>query len=483
LFEKISEPRQDEYQSVLVLWLKEEVLKGHPLQKLSGLIKKAPNIKFIGPYSSDMLHDMVSETRRFSNVSCHDNENKKSNKWSNLENVQFYAYGASAPDDQLLGDLSDHCRTVQRDLESLGIHLQRTIATDDKLADGIVRELKLRHVKLGLIDGDDLALISEWDTFYGQTLPKAVEREFASDGLGHDRIHKFTYLRGLDGLLPPAEEKEDQKQDKATTEGEKQAGTEGFFKTVADTKTLDRPIGQGQFDYLRRISEHLHKIDEDLRKNNQKIRAVGILGSDVFDKLLILRALRQEFPEALFFTTDFDEAFTIESELPYTRNLIISSSYGPNLNDEIQGEIPSFRSSYQTSAFLATLSAIGDPANNWKTPEGFSDYIAEQLSAARIFEIERSGHVLPFAGDGAPVPSQQYYDRKQEECPKDSGSCNPLLLVAEAALANEGRSAAEDGAQRNFKDSPSCRGGDPSNCGNIQPVSENLFQPLRTAAE
>ena len=106
--------------------------------------KKAPNIKFIGPYSSDMLHDMVSETRRFSNVSCLDNENKKSNKWSNLENVQFYAYGASAPDDQLLGDLSDHCRTVQRYLESLGIHLQRTIATDDKLADAIAKEPKLR---------------------------------------------------------------------------------------------------------------------------------------------------------------------------------------------------------------------------------------------------------------------------------------------------------------------------------------------------
>src|ERR1700730_1082382 len=39
-------------------------------------------------------------------------------------------------------------------------------------------------------------------------------------------------IRGLDGLLPPAEEKEDQKQAKATTKGEKQAGTEGFFKIV-----------------------------------------------------------------------------------------------------------------------------------------------------------------------------------------------------------------------------------------------------------
>jgi len=55
--------------------------------------------------------------------------------------------------------------------------------------------------------------------------------------------------------LPSAEGKEDQKQDKETAQGEKQAGTTDFFKIETDTKTLDRPIGQSQFDYLRRISE------------------------------------------------------------------------------------------------------------------------------------------------------------------------------------------------------------------------------------
>jgi hypothetical protein len=43
-----------------------------------------------------------------------------------------------------------------------------------------------------------------------------------------------------------------------------------------------------------------------------------VLGRDIFDKLLILRALCPEFPEALFFTTDFDEAYTIKSELAYS---------------------------------------------------------------------------------------------------------------------------------------------------------------------
>jgi hypothetical protein len=99
------------------------------------------------------------------------------------------------------------------------------------------------------------------------------------------------------------------------------------------------------------------KFDDGLRKqtdkegHERKIKAIGILGGDVFDKLLILRALRPEFPEALFFTTDFDEAFTIKSELPFTRNLIISSSFGPNLSEWLHGDIPFFRDTYQTSHF------------------------------------------------------------------------------------------------------------------------------------
>jgi hypothetical protein len=289
--------------------------------------------------------------------------------------------------------LTDRCQTVQHYFDQLDIDLQRTIATDDTLARGIVTELQHRRVSAG---EDDVALISEWDTFYGQTFPQTVALQFACRDPSSDCpwIHKFTYLRGLDGLLPSVERTEDRKQDKATTQGEKQAGAPDFFKVETDTKTLERPIGQGQFDYLRRISAHLRKIDDKLRKETpvRKIKAIGILGSDVFDKLLILRALRPEFPEALFFTTDFDEAFTIMSELPFTRNLIISSSFGPNLSDKFQGEIPFFRDTYQTSAFLATLSAIGDPS------EVFKDYIAEQLRVPRIFEIERTGDVLAFAG-------------------------------------------------------------------------------------
>ena len=157
-------------------------------------------------------------------------------------------------------------------------------------------------------------------------------------------------------------------------------------------------------------------------------------------------SLRPAFPEALFFTTDFDEAFTIKSELPFTRNLLIASSFGPNLNDMLQGGIPFFRDTYQTSAFLATLSAIGD---NWKIPEMSPSQLAERLRFSRIFEIGRTGHVLSFIGKAAPptglMPSN---NEEQKACSKSLLSCNPGLLVAYGSHPLlEGRSEGENDFQ------------------------------------
>ena len=102
------------------------------------------------------------------------------------------------------------------------------------------------------IGGGDIALISEWDTFYGQTLPKTVEQQFR---LAHenyrprmnlpdnDWVHKLTYLRGLDGVLPYAETK-DQKLNQASNSGEKQPGATDFFKLANDTESLERPIAE-----------------------------------------------------------------------------------------------------------------------------------------------------------------------------------------------------------------------------------------------
>jgi hypothetical protein len=132
----------------------------------------------------------------------------------------------------------------------------------------------------------------------------------------------------------------------------------------------------------------LRKEDERLRAlgDGSRIAAIGVLGSDVFDKLLVLRALKPLFPRALFFTTDFDYTLTMSSELGWTRNLLIASSFGPTLDPQIQSQIPPFRGSNETSAFLATLLALGVAKSDDPTP----------CLTPRIFEIERTGEPLQF---------------------------------------------------------------------------------------
>jgi hypothetical protein len=479
-FKKVSEPGEAKHgeptDSVTVLWLKEDFFMHHPLLALSSLVgllnrDQNPTVKFIGPFSSDMLYGMVNEALALNGHTC----SGTNRHWEYLGDVKFYAYGASAPDKYLFKKLPHRCDSLRDYFENVGIDLQRTIATDDTLADGILNELLLRRVDPRPVHEDDpkfghedhIALISEWDTFYGQTLPKVVEHTFAPDDPEPTWIHKFSYLRGLDGFPPSSTGKEGTKQDNQTTSGEKQGGAPDFFKTEKDTQSLERPIGESQYDYLRRIGEHLHKIDNELRKltdkegHEKKIKAIGILGADVFDKLLILRALRPEFPEALFFTTDFDEAFAIKSELPFTRNLIISSSFGPNLSDWLQGDIPFFRDTHQTSVFLATQLALGSLHKKSPRADYASSDIPDQLRAPRVFEVKRSGEILPFAWVPLPLAPQ---NPDWEPINNDANGKQRI-----AGEIKEGRSVSSI-------DWPCREINGVRRCGNIQPVDQDALE-------
>lgn len=466
-FKRVPEAAENKTK-ILIVWLKEDILVRRPLTTLSSFVSllnrhDGKNIKIVGPFSSDLLHEMANEALTVDNP----DDSGTETPWPNLKDIGVYAYGASAPDKRLFGNPLSLQAYFK---EKLHIDLQRSIATDDALADGILNELIRRGVYPDADHKDEVALISEWDTFYGQTLPKVVEQKFGCQDISCDWIHKFTYLRGLDGLVPSAEGKEQTKADK-TNASEEKRDTRDFFKIETDTQSLERPIGESQFDYLRRISEQLHKVDNDLRKqgNGKRIKAVGIFGGDVFDKLLILRALRPEFPEALFFTTDFDEALTIKSELPFTRNLIISSSFGPNLSDWLQGDIPYFRDTYETSAFLATRMAIGDPRIN-------ADDIAYQLSAARLFEIKRTGTLFPFAWELPLVPVSSS-PQKQDGEHKDDPS------IASINLLEEGRSSAAGKVQQDQMKWPCRKSANPLDCRYIQPVDLDELKDHRDASD
>ena len=292
-----------------------------------------------------------------------------------------------------------------------GLHFLRTIATDDVVLRELIRELARRKISVkhrkkdgGGVNHDHVVILSEWDTPYGRSLnttfaaeasrrsvneiieerdklvlnsDKTVVRHPESEAIEEEdirlrRIHSYRYLRGIDGQLPgdPARENPHEQSQK------NQLGQE----TVA----VEATEGLNQSDYLRRLARELkEKNTRWQQRDGTGIRAIGLLGSDLYDKLMILRALRPEFPEALFFTNNYDAHFERRDDLDDTRNLIIGSPFGGALPENYTRQhIAPFRDNNQTSMYAGTLVATE------KMEETVAAYLSWQ---PRIFEISRRG--------------------------------------------------------------------------------------------
>jgi hypothetical protein len=221
-----------------------------------------------------------------------------------------------------------------------GLSLECVIGTDKQLADALAHELRSRGVDPG--KGDSLALVAEWDTEYGRSMSPVFQATLLGTAAAgpETHVHHYSYLRGLDGKLPggPPE----------AEDGGGDAGGGPKDRAVPSSKEGE---GDPQLDYLRRLVGFM-------KSHHQRYKAIGVVGSDVYDKLLLLEALRPSFPEAVFFTTDLDVRLLQPAEYPSTRNLLIASHFGLRLRDELQGKIAPFRSGYNTSSYLGVLRAV-----------------------------------------------------------------------------------------------------------------------------
>lgn len=546
-FEWFSEEKKnaDSSHAVLVLWLNEDKFQSNPLLKLSNLISGIKNsvnkndasnacrleFKILGPAGSTNLVSMMKEVSKLDCkcskcelVDCKCGECE----FAIYEDFQIYSPFATADKTSLfehgLGSKSEECKygNVSKYLvaKSCGkIKLIRTIGSDKDLCESLNRELILRRASPIDNNENHIALIAEWDTFYGRSLPQSFNDSVVSFGLpsefhinefkgqheidklckkiedGYDfeidskirrntikwlnklleekglyekrsivtkntkhlseinrldkvinkldviinenqdskphesiakkseekkrkkemketnemkercikrrnrllleniypgetppigtQIHRFSYLRGIDGQLPGEtlsglDHKKAEKQSKSN-------------KDSKETNSMRRPTGRNQFDYLIRLTQQIKQINNELRIHDEgKIAAIGVLGSDVYDKLLILQAMRQYFPEVVFFTTDLDARLLHPDEFKWTRNLIVASYFGLRLHKDIHDPIPPFRDNYQTSLFFSIILAL--KASN----QIFNDSIPQQntinqLLQPQIFEIGRRG--------------------------------------------------------------------------------------------
>ncbi len=427
-------PENTTKEHVLVLWVKDQDLEKNPLASMEGLVAfvndsvpvshknqrpqdsvdSTMSFTVLGPFHSGTLRAMISEVLERHRMVP---PSHKATEGSTA--IQYLSYSATASEAVLFEGLNidrEECSTEAECwgyMKSLGFDVHRIIGTDELLARELVEELHKRRVEPN--NGDHIALIGEWDTLYGRKLPLTFVKETDNPqdlnlstkikNLGDvdwpNWAHRFSYLRGIDGELP-----QNMNSSGVKSEGD---GTvsQNLFKI---NRSLERPEGPAQFDYLRRLAlqikdedrkireECMDKVGEGSWPNCPGFKAMGILAGDVYDKLLLLQALRKEFPGVIFFTTDLDARLLHPGQYQWTRNLLIASHFGLRLPEKVQGSIPPFRDAYQTSLFLSVWLAI-DPvtmyqrASSWSS-HGVGDHSPNQHfddRAPRIFEVGLTG--------------------------------------------------------------------------------------------
>ena len=387
---------QQDNARVLILWLRDELFYQQPLAQLNEFVcrltSENPNavVRLIGPRTSTGMRAMLREAAG--------RKADKSPTLSYLSGVRMICPTTTASEEALLFGIETKQGSSKDLLESQASRFifDRLTTTDGQVSEALVAELMRRNVKLALTKSekkkaasrateaerektkkkyeakfDHIALISEWDTFYGSILPQTFIRALPSAKPGPfsiqppENITVYHYLRGIDGVVPDPSGKSPEttaerrlRQPNETTEGVNQA------------------------DYLRRLAVQLLEKDRKLRKEGKDgIKAIGVLGTDIYDKLLVLKSLRSLFPGALYFTTSLDARFANPDEWTAARNLIVGSPFGLTLTPKLQARIPPFRDSYQTATYAATLAALDEELVSGRNSSG----------DPRIFEIGRNG--------------------------------------------------------------------------------------------
>jgi hypothetical protein len=398
------------------------------LVQLDPRLQPAVTFKILGPRSSSAFRALLAEAGE-----SYAEPHEGIGVWPNADGwIELYSPWSSAMKGLLAYGLKTGigkgtaCATYEsceqefyHRLSNANIRLAYDIGSDDQLFESLVEELERRQVRLGW---DAVILIGEWDSFYGRTLPiefraaackkiatfserdlelievpvvikqgcsdiphavdLQIQRQAEYESLRLN-VQRYSYLSGLDGEVP----------------GEDKGKTARADSSKDNQQ--DRPEGTSQVDYVRALVNRIHEEGEGAR-------AIGIFGTDPYDSLLIIKALRPAFPHAIFFTIGLDARHLHPSEYKWTRNMVIASPFGLQLDGGLQRDVPPFRSSYQSSAYFAALQAVGhvvcrrenqaDAAmgpcttayHALLTPE---DRLYDAGAHLRLFEVGRNGAV------------------------------------------------------------------------------------------
>jgi hypothetical protein len=426
---------EDRPERVLVIWLAESAFSAFPLTRLAQVINALGNtsnsnlqVDVIGPSHSGTLQTMLSEIDSIDDSKGKFEDSNYVNVGSVLERRKIYSPWATVSPALLVKDwpakyrncqnsISGVYEVIQNEFERIGLEFVRMIGSDDLLAMHLINELRRRGVNV-LPDPngfpDHVALISEWDLFYGKAFPMtfATMMEMIDPNWNeytirlHSRmrpygpklpenLHTYNYIQGIDGRLPESEASNG----KQTNEDRKSESKWTYLKSP------ELATGRSQLDYIRRLAQML---DEE-----HEVKAFGVVGTDVYDKLLLFQALREQLGDIILFTVDMDARMLHQEQLRWTRNVIVASNYALELNctyqhgsstsEYAERSVPPFRDNYQTALFFACRTALGlDSLTSGLFCEMDVEELTEFISHPRLFEIGR-GRPVDISVDDAGI--------------------------------------------------------------------------------
>lgn len=423
------------YKRVLLLWVDESALPTPKLDALAlmvtqlmgawacevggagraerGLRRSLPGLAVIGPSSTDALRIALADLRRAGETASkyegHTEQgdclaagvgvirrpNDLQLGYWRLSQAQFYNPYSTALS-RYLSELDGQTiwRFLSTQFNSIvepvfgpitedAISFVRTISTDDQLIVRLVTELERR---LPVNRKRRIVLVTERDSLYSQSLLRELT-EVLGRRLPLLEVVPAYYFRGLDGVT--------------TREAAIASSTAKGKDAQDESRRIEWPESRDQLDYLRRMAQSLQQSEAEPKQ--VPISAIGVLGFDVHDKLLVLQALHENFADRIFFTTDMDARLLHPRVLPFTRNLVVATSLA--LEMPPQSETPPldlraggapFRDVYQSAAYLAARQASCMSDGCRGAERRTADQLIEQ---PLLYEIGRT-RAIPLDGAG-----------------------------------------------------------------------------------
>lgn len=384
LFRPLYQKGEAQYDQVAVMWLPDEEFHRSPFTRVQRLVDElcsvstdSVSVALIGPRTSSMLKEMVDEVEH----------------WPSASRPVFDVYSPIATLAPLRAGLTNGY-SYSRYFAEKGVNFHELVATDDQLLRKVLDELATRRINP---HEQAIYLFAEHDSEYGRALPRTfcdvlqrtqmkevalstsgfasrvvaarwMLRKWMNPRLGDslwstrsvvdapviterlDKVTTFSFLAGLDGALPAG-----QADELAAKNAERSM----------HTPPLEKAEGRAQADYIIRVAQAHAGVP---------VRAIGVLGGDVYDKLILLQALRRTWPEAVYFTTDLDARYLAIENREWARNLIVAASYElqpPMERNLVSPTPPVFRDSHQSALFAACLSALRDSEVSAPSPRLF----------------------------------------------------------------------------------------------------------------